>query len=331
MSTLALLEVTPSVNTSSDARLLTLPTPPVDTTILDGHNTPRVDVSNLSFQANPAFKPDKAHLWQSPESHDGWIHAHNAVRFEIGEMKRVVEALTIAPITLKRWHVDAVQAWWTGHEKHVHEHHTNEDDLFNPTIRTRVVYPEKLEADHVELVAAMNAIAEHVRALQPGDTLESLRALWMDYESVMLPHLHEEEQVGLPLVRAYFTPAEIDKVVATILKRSDPVSLGAFVHVMGHKKEVKLFMKENGIPGFVWHIPGSGFKALRTLYRVRMQSHIDSLLAGEVVESRTKHAAKENAAKAAKVLSTNADVIEQGALSPCKRVNVMSAAHLRSS
>lgn len=265
-------------------------------------------------------------MYKYPESHDGWVLAHNAVRFEIGEMKRVLE--TINDEVLVRWQVDAVQAWWKGHEVHVHEHHSNEDDLFNPVLRERIVYPEKLEADHVELVAAMDAIAKEVASLQPGGTLEALRQLWLHYESIMLPHLHEEEQVGLPLARAYFTPAEIDKLVAKILKRSDPVSLGSFVHVLGHKKDAKEFMRENGIPGFVWHIPGQGFKALRTLYRIKMQSHIDSLLAGEVVESRTKADAKENAGKASKAIS-NKGAVEQCALSPAKRINVMSFAHPR--
>ena len=298
------------------------------TTIIDGFNTPRVDTSDLRYQRDPAFKPDKAALWDAPESHDGWVHSHNAVRFEIGEMKRVLEALEHT--TLATWQVESVQAWWSGHETHIHEHHSNEDDIFNPMLRERIVYPEKLEADHVQLVAAMDAIAAHVRELKPGSTLTGLRPLWAHYEAIMLPHLHEEEQVGLPLARAYFTPAEIDKATQQILKRSDPVSLGSFVHVLGHKADTKQFMRENGIPGFVWHIPGSGFKALRTLYRKRMQSHIDSLLAGEQVTSVTKKQFKENAAKAAKAYVNVESVSAQSALSPCKRVNVMSAAHPRS-
>ena len=77
--------------------------------------------------------------------------------------------------------------------------------------------------------------------------------------------------MGLPLVRAYFLPAEIGKVVASFMKNGDPVSLGSFVHVIGHKKDAQCFMKENGIPPFVWHLPGKGFKALRTLYRTKQQ------------------------------------------------------------
>jgi len=290
--------------------------------VIAGFLTPHVDTADLAYQADPAYLPDKTALWKAPEAHDGWVHAHNAIRFEIGEMKRVVAAL--GETQLEEWQLVAVRAWWAAHAAHVHEHHSNEDDILNPVIRQRVNYPAKLEADHTQLVAAMASIESHVsQRLAVGSTLCELRALWAEYETLMLPHLFEEEQVGLPLVRAYFTPAEIEKVVSSFMKKGDPVSLGSFVHVMGHKKDVQGFMQENGIPSFVWHVPGKGFKALRTLYRNKVQCHIDSLLAGEPVQARTKKQLKENAAKVAKAHG-EAWVAEQCLLSPSKRVNVMS-------
>jgi len=297
---------------------------------IDGFSTPRVDVTDPAFQADSAYKPDKVELWANlPESNDGWVHAHNAVRFELGEFKRVI--IQLGEKALDDWEVQAVKAWWAGHEKHIHEHHSNEDDIFNPKIRERVVYPEKLEADHVQLVECMEAIAAAVLKLKAGDSLATdMQPLWERYETFMLPHLHEEEQVGLPLARAYFTPAEIEKLVGQILKGSDPISLGSFVHVLGHKADAQQFMRENGIPSFVWFLPGKGFKALRTLYRVKMQSHIDSLLAGQPVSARTKKDAKENAALSAKAYGGSERVSAQSALSPCKRANVNSAAHPRS-
>lgn len=295
--------------------------------LIDGFKTVRVDTSDLRFQADPTYLPDKAALWKTDESQDGWVHAHNSIRYEIGELKRVLTALETT--TLAEWQVSAVQTWWANHETHVHEHHSNEDDIFNPFVRTRVVYPEKLEADHVELVASMDAIAAHVRSLAAGSTLSGLVPLWAAYEQLMLPHLYEEEQVGLPLVRAYFTPKEVERVVASFMQKGDPVSIGSFVHVLGHKKDAKAFMRQNSIPPFVWHVPGKGFKALRTLYRQKQQVHIDSLLAGEPVRSKTKRDTKENASKAATYLGNvvkaphAAAVPAQCALSPCKRVNVI--------
>jgi len=289
--------------------------------LIDGFRTPIIDTGDLRYQADPRFAPDKGELWKTPAAHDGWVHAHNAIRYEIGELKRVIDALGAR--ALVEWEVQAVQVWWASHATHVHEHHSNEDDVFNPFLRTRVVYPAKLEVDHEALVAAMDAIAAHVAALAPGTTLGGLDPLWRRYESLMLPHLFEEEQVGLPLARAYFTPAEIEKVTATFLKNGDPVALGSFVHVLGHKAEAQRFMRENGIPSFVWHLPGKGFKSLRTLYRTKQQVHIDSLLAGAPVSARTKQAMKENAAKAAK--AHDETVAAQCVLSPSKRTNVLSA------
>jgi len=295
------------------------PAQPSGDSLIDGFRTPLVDVNDLKHMADPSFKPDKAALWNTHKSRDGWVLAHNSVRFELGEMKRVLAAL--ANTTLAEWQVAAVKAWWAGHATHVHEHHANEDNIFNPFLRTRITYPDKLEKDHVFLVAAMTAIAEEVKILQTGSTLERLQPLWEHYEKFMHPHLFEEEQVGLPLARAYFTHAEIEKCTAIFLKTGDPVSLGAFVHVLGHKRDAQQFMSENGIPSFVWHIPG-GFKALRTIYRVKMQSHIDSLLAGEPVSARTKKLSAENALKATKKYSES--VGAQSALSPRKRENVMT-------
>lgn len=281
--------------------------------VIDGFRTMRVDTLDKQYQADDKYAPDKAGLWKTPESHDGWMRAHNAIRYEIGEMKKVVTALEYT--TLEQWQLDAVKAWWDGHKTHVHEHHSNEDDFMNPVLRARIVYPAKLEADHEQLIKAMDAIAEYVRSIEIGDTLAGLKPLWAHYEGLMLPHLYEEEQIGLPLARAYFTPAEIDKVTSQFLKNADPRSLGSFVHTLGHKKDAMQFMRENGIPFFVWHLPGKGFKALRTTYRMRMQSHIDSLLVGEPVSAKSKRQAKENAEKAAKRVTA-----APKALSPSKLV-----------
>ena len=67
-------------------------------TTIDGFRTPPVDTTDLAYQADPQFKPDKLSLWTSPASHDGWVHAHNAIRFELGELKRVLAALHSTPL-----------------------------------------------------------------------------------------------------------------------------------------------------------------------------------------------------------------------------------------
>lgn len=288
------------------------------TAIIDGFNTTNIDVSDLTYQASKHHLPDKTPLWaEIPVEKDGWVLAHDAIRFEIKEFKRAIAA--VSATGLEPWQVDAVKSWINGHLVHVHEHHHNEDDIFNPFLRQRVNYPDKLEADHVTLVELMDEIKDTANKLTAGNTLDALGALWLRYETLMLPHLHEEEVVGLPLARAYFTPQEIGKVVSSFVKNGDPIALGSFVHAMGRKKDAQAFMAREGIPKFVWYIPGKGFKALRTLYRKKMQTHIDSLVAGRIVSSvRTPKSAKGLVTANA---ANNENVVAQ-AVSPQKQVKV---------
>lgn len=285
--------------------------------LLNGFDTPKIDVFDPAYQVDPAHAPDKVDMWKLvPVEQDGWVLAHNAVRHELAELRKAMTAVGI-DTKLAPWQCDAIKKYVAGHLIHVHEHHRNEDDIFNPFLRQRILYPDKLEADHVELVEKMDEIEQVAGALVANDTLGTLMPLWSRYEALMLPHLHEEEVVGLPLARAYFSPAEIGKVVESFMKNGDPVSMGGFIHVLGGKKDALTFMANHGIPGFVWHIPGKGFKALRILYRKKMQSHIDSLIAGRVVS--TVHVPK--ATKAARNAPADENAVAQVS-SPVKRVDV---------
>ena len=127
----------------------------------------------------------------------------------------------------------------------------------------------------------------------------------------MLPHLFEEEQVALPLQRAYFTPAEIGDLISKETRRQlktkwGAVVMGAFFHVLGSKRAAMQYLAENKVPSILWHVPGIGFKAMRANYRRKMVSHIDSLLAGRRVNS--VHKPKRSAAPPVEMV-----VVEKGA------------------
>jgi hypothetical protein len=89
----------------------------------------------------------------------------------------------------------------------------------------------------------------------------------------------EEEQVSLPLLRAYFTPAEVAPVIQQILKKESKANLGSFFHhIPGGKLGVMAFMKQEGIPAFVWYLE---FKAARAAYRCERESMLEALLRGD--------------------------------------------------
>lgn len=235
-----------------------------------------INVFASRFQADAAFDPDKTPLWLHPVAEDGWVHAHNALRGEIDVMGEVLSHLGRRP--LKAWEVSSLQSWYSGHEEHVLDHHHNEDNKFTPYMATRINLPAKLTTDHVPLVKMLDALGASIHELREGGTAVGLRRAWTKYARMMKPHLLEEEQVALPLLRAYFTPPEVGKLVESILSESPPVSLGSFLYFMGGTREtVKKFMDNEGIPFFVWFL---AFKGHVQVYHERMVRHADALLSG---------------------------------------------------
>lgn len=235
-----------------------------------------VDVTARRFQANASFLPDKTKLWKHPLAEDGWVHAHNAIRGELDVMQNVLDHIGRRP--LQAWEASSLQAWWEGHVIHLHDHHENEDHKFSPYMATRINLPPKLTTDHVPLVRTLDLLGARIGTLREGASVTSLRRQWSKYVATMKPHLIEEERVALPLLRAYFTPPEVGKLVEQILGGAPPVSLGSFFYFMGGTREAcARFMANEGIPFFVWYLAFAGHVAT---YHDLMVRHTDALLAG---------------------------------------------------
>ncbi len=99
-----------------------------------------IDIKDLQYQATPDFLPDKLETWKISCQESGWVLSHNAIRAEINSMEMALSKL-ISP--LEKWQTDCIKKWWEGHYIHVKEHHSNEDEMINPFLKTRINYPEK--------------------------------------------------------------------------------------------------------------------------------------------------------------------------------------------
>jgi hypothetical protein len=149
-----------------------------------------------------------------------------------------------------------------------------------PLLLTRIRLPAKLTDDHVAVVAIMNELGAAFKQLGAGSSAGPIGALWARYASIMEPHLREEEAVALPLCRAYFTPAEVGVKVQQIIAKSPPASLGSFFWHMpggGGKGAAMKFMKQEGIPFFVWYLQFAGFCRE---YKRAMADHVAALMTG---------------------------------------------------
>ena len=91
----------------------------------------------------------------------------------------------------------------------------------------------------------------------------------------------QEEEIGLPLLRAYFAPEEVAPKTQEIINQTAPHILGGFFYHLdaegGSKGAINQFMAQEGIPFFVWYID---FKGKRNLYRAQFETAVQALLTG---------------------------------------------------
>jgi len=231
-------------------------------------------LDSIPSYAKPGASYDHESTWAYPATSDGWYRIHDAIRME---MVKFVACLKAVNAPLQAWQVASLQTYWAGHESLVHSHHAHEDELFTPMLKERIVFPEKLEADHDAVLELMADVGAAVKALKEGGDVSDALAKFETYKATMEPHLVEEQNILVPLMRAYYPHGEVNKKVAEIMQKLDPVHAGAFVHSFAGKNDFMSFMSQEKIPFFVWYI---AFKSHRAVYRKEMESHVEALLTG---------------------------------------------------
>jgi hypothetical protein len=131
--------------------------------------------------------------------------------------------------------------------------------------------------EHKDFMAKLNKLEPLVKELKEGGTVDTLLATWIDYEDNMKPHLLYEEEQGLLLMRAYFTPTEIVPIVQELVKASPKHEMGALCHWNVPEYMRKEWMPQEGIPFFVWYID---FQFKYKEYMKVFVGNVDSVKAG---------------------------------------------------
>ena len=93
-----------------------------------------------------------------------------------------------------------------------------------------------------------------INSLKVGDSVDAVLKELVDYQEDLLPHLAEEEEIGLPLMMAYFSPAELKPAIEQIIKHSPKLEIGSLAQANGVEYFRNKMMVNEGIPFFVWHI-----------------------------------------------------------------------------
>ena len=93
-----------------------------------------------------------------------------------------------------------------------------------------------------------------IKSLKMGDSIDALMKEFVDYDDELLPHLAEEEEIGLPLMMAFFKPEDLKPAIEQIIKRSPKLEMGSVVQGNGIETFRNVLMANEGIPSFVWYI-----------------------------------------------------------------------------
>uniref|UniRef100_A0A7S0AED0 Hemerythrin-like domain-containing protein n=2 Tax=Minutocellus polymorphus TaxID=265543 RepID=A0A7S0AED0_9STRA len=240
---------------------------------------------NLSAAAVDAkkFPPDKAERWAGiPLDHDQWIFTHNALR---REMRSMIEALDSMAGRLKSernvpaWTAGVIGAWWERHLDHVIDHCEAEEKMYRPLLSTRFIWPKEVETIHNQLDFVRDKVSKAVSELSLDKaSLSALRNSLFAYEKNMLAHFVVEEKTILPMMRAYFPPnPEISTLQRQMLENAPDNVMGALIYAMGPDRFRSEFMKERGIPFFVWHV---AFKGRLAHYESDMVSKVKAIKTG---------------------------------------------------
>eukprot|EP01083_Nonionella_stella_P017121 47850_1 len=237
-----------------------------------------INVTDIEWQDDPKFKPDKSSTWTSPVEQDGWVHAHNALRGEIKDISLCLQSVSKKfPNDIPSWTSESIKTMWSLHKEHIISHHDNEDKIMTPFMKKRIKLPDKLESDHTIILTLIDAVTAAANNLEELGSFHRITSAFDSYAAALLPHLLEEERISLPLLRAYFSPREVKPQVMKINKRITDNEGGSFVHYMGEENFRNGFMKQEGIPFFVWHL---FFKAKHNFFLKNMKAQFDALQSG---------------------------------------------------
>lgn len=254
----------------------------------DNLNNMTINPQDPRWQISEKFKPDKEVLWKHPLEIDGWMYAHSMIRKEVNNLVSGLNNIAKKfPNGTPAWAINSINEIWDHHCDLVTTHHSNEEDIMMPFIETRAKLPEKMQSDHIILISKMKEVKDEVDSLNVGCSLDNLINLVNDYKIIMFPHLREEEEIALPLLRAYFTPRETKAPLFKIQRRSGRGETGSFIHTMGVEYFRFVFLKQEKVPFFVWHLKLRGdYKYFLT----NIQCHMEALEEGMPVSKSSQKA-----------------------------------------
>ena len=116
--------------------------------------------------------------------------------------------------------IDHLQSALETHLSHCSSHHITEEELLKPKLvsklqqnkKNQIIPATKSFLGHEDINKEIQKLRPLIRKLKEGDTCNDVYRQLEHYENVLLPHMKEEEDTMIPLLRKHFTPSEMSPI-----------------------------------------------------------------------------------------------------------------------
>lgn len=136
---------------------------------------------------------------------------HELIRSALNRMEHVLKEDNFGEYAI--WKITYFQRWYKKYFcTFVEHHHTAEENIYFPFIKTKVEIPEKVETDHSELMNLM----DDIKGIYDIDLLRNKVSI---LKEKMFEHLAEEEQIIPSALRDNFTKLQ-EKIIVNMIIQS---------------------------------------------------------------------------------------------------------------
>jgi hypothetical protein len=182
-------------------------------------------------------------------------------------MKEALQAIQQREKPVQAWEINAINQALDAHLIHMRGHLSAQEDFFMPELTKRFLYPENLIKDHARLTHMLGSIDKSFHKMKPGDTVDDNLSQWIKYQEHMIRHFAEKEEIGLPLYRAYFTPADASPIIMKTAQHNLKVGAGSVIYFSGAKN----------LLSFVWN---TDLQLKYGLFKKAFVEKLESVMAG---------------------------------------------------
>ena len=170
---------------------------------------------------------------------------HELIRLSILRMESVLSPEIFGEY--QDWKLENFHQWYKSYfYKFVHHHHKIEEELYFPFLAKKAPIPEKMVADHSQLMTLLDEIKSIYE-------LNLLRRKIQELKETMFAHLAEEESFVPSILREHFTPKEEKQIVDQIIQ-----SLGLSGNKMALPwiiDSLKTWKKPEDVASFYYSLP----------------------------------------------------------------------------